>query len=239
MNQRQNQSRGHVRPLLRAVGAIVASVMAFASGAEAAIVANLEAPNASELASGVANVQGWAYPTIPGDEIEAEIDVHVDGQFALQVPCCSDRADVKAVHPSAPVLSGFSGAYNFQSLAPGAHTMEVHIYSKFGDHQVLSTSFTSESLGTYAFNKKLFYDDADAGHCISSNTVVNGETVARIVCSGVEFTNGAGFTEHCADDVEMTWLSSAQGFRVTKGCDFIDFVKPPPDIVVPELLGGN
>ena len=89
-------------------------------------------------------------------------DVDIDGQFAFQVPCCSDRGDVKAAHPQAPLYSGFAGAFNFQSLTPGQHTMDVHVYSKFGDHHVLSTTFTSESMGSYAFNKKFMFDDAKA-----------------------------------------------------------------------------
>lgn len=212
--------------------------VAAAAPASAAIVANLEGPNANELASGIGNVQGWAFPTLSGDEIETELDVYVDGQFVMNVPCCSDRADVKQVHPSAPVLSGFSGAFNFASVAPGPHTMEVHVYSKFGDHLVLTTSFTTARLGSYPYNKKFLWDDAKVDHCTSSNTVVNGKTVARVTCTDVEFTNGAGFTEHCAGTVEMTWVASAQGFRVTKGCDQIDWVKPPIEIG-PVLPGGG
>ncbi len=220
--------------------AIVATLMAGLAGtASATIVANLEGPNPNELASGVGNVQGWAYATIPGDEIKTEVDVYVDGQFALQVPCCSDRGDVKQAIAAAPLLSGFSGAYNFASLAPGQHTMEVHVYSKFGDHKVLSTAFSSESLGTYSFNKKFLFDDGKADHCTPSNVVEDGEMVGRIVCSGVELTNGAGFTEHCAGDIEMTWVRSVQGFRVSKGCDFIDWVKPPFKLEPSLILGEN
>lgn len=207
-----------------------------ASVGSAAIQGNLEGPNGSEIASGIANVQGWVFPTLPGDVIETELDVYVDGQFVMNIPCCGDRGDVKQAHPQAPMLSGFSGAYNFSSLTPGTHTMEVHAYSKLGDHKVLSTTFDSARLGSYAYNKKFQWDDAKADHCTASNTTVGGKTVARVVCTDVEFTNGTGYTEHCAGTVEMTWMSSSQGFRVTKGCDFIDKVTPPFQIN-PELIG--
>ncbi len=240
MNRRDRKERPLVCRAVRALAIAAVLTAGVSANAGAAIVANLESPNSQELASGIGNVQGWAYPTIPGDEIKTEIDVYVDGQLVVQVPCCSDRGDVKQAHPAAPILSGFSGAYNFQSLTPGQHTMQVHVYSKFGDHEILSTTFTSDSLGSYPFNKKLFFDDAKADHCTPSNVVENGETVARFVCSGLEFTNGAGFTEHCAGDIEMTWMRSAQGFRVTKGCDLIDWVKPPftiePGLIDPSLI---
>lgn len=243
MKQTWNSGRSRIARSIRGLGLALTVVVAVVGHADAAIVANLEAPNSNELASGIGNVQGWAFSTTPGDEIKTNVDVYIDGQYVMQVPCCSDRADVKAVHPSAPILTGFSGAFNFQSLSPGPHTMEVHFASKFGESHVVSTSFGSESLGSYAFNKKLLFEDASVDFCSPTNVVENGEMVARLICSGVEFTNGAGFTEHCADTIEMTWIKSAQGFRVSKGCNLIDWVKPPftiePGLVTPGLLGGN
>lgn len=229
--------KGPIRRL--AVGLVFAAALLLdAGGAAAAIIANLETPNSKELASGIGNVQGWAFSTVPGDEIEPLVDVVIDGQPALQVPCCSPRGDVEQDYPKAPALSGFAGVYNFQSLTPGSHTVEVHVYSKLGEHKVLSTTFESESLGSFSFNKGFSFDDAKADHCTPSNVLVDGTKVARLACTGFRMTNAKGFTEHCAGTVELTWMVSSQGFRVTKGCDLIDWTMPPI-VINPDFLEGK
>ena len=237
-----------MKTMFKRIAAVAAltGLLGFGATASAAeiIQAHLEAPNPSELASGIGNVQGWAFATVPGDEIKAQIEVWIDGQFAFEVPCCSSRGDVvdafKNSQTPAPLRSGFAGAFNFQSLAKGEHTMEVRLESKFGHVRTLKTTFTSEPMGNFAYNKKFLFDDATADHCVPSNVMVAGESVARLVCSGMTFTNGKGFTEHCAGKIEMTWIRSAQGFRLTKGCDLIDWVKPPvPFPEVPAFPGGG
>ncbi len=79
--------------------------------ARAAIVGLLESPDF--VASGVSNVQGWAYTTTPGAHLIQPFDVLVDGVKVAEVPCCSDRGDVQAAHPEAPLRTGFSGVFNW------------------------------------------------------------------------------------------------------------------------------
>ena len=217
----QNTTSAAVQ-LILALAYLGVALVGSAVDAAGAIVANLEHPTSANVSSGIGNVQGWAFPTRPGDEIDPVIDVYIDGQFALEIPCCSDRGDVQAAYPNAPLMSGFGGSFNFQALAPGQHTLEARIYSKLGDSNILSTSFTSETIGTFAFNRYLDFDDSSTGHCTPSNVWIPGQAdpVARLICSGIVLENGQGETEHCTGQIELTWVKWAQGFRLTKGCEF-------------------
>lgn len=71
----------------------------------------LELP--SGVASGISNVQGWAYTTTEGAELVQPFAVLIDGVEQFKVPCCGDRGDVQATNPGAPLLTGFSGVYNW------------------------------------------------------------------------------------------------------------------------------
>lgn len=79
--------------------------------AHAEIIGLLEAPNG--YASGISNVQGWVYTNTPGAELIQPFSVLIDGVEQFKVPCCGDRGDVQAVNPGAPLLTGFSGVYNW------------------------------------------------------------------------------------------------------------------------------
>ncbi len=95
-------------------GALVAAGLGLAlqsTAANAAIFGTLEAPD--EFASGISNVQGWAYTDTPGAELVQPFDVLLDGEVQFQVPCCGDRGDVMAANPGAPLQTGFSAVYNW------------------------------------------------------------------------------------------------------------------------------
>ena len=207
------------RSLIASVLCLLALAQTSVGNAE--IVAHLESPSSNEIASGIGNIQGWAFTTTPGEAIDPLIEIYIDGKFAIDIPCCSDRGDVLAAHPEAPMGTGFAGAFSFGSLLPGAHTLQAHVYTNKNDVKVLATTFVSTALGSFAFNKKFTWDDAEADHCSPVNTNFGGKDVAQIVCTGVHFTAGNNQTEHCIGSVEFTWMSSQQGFRVTKGCDLI------------------
>lgn len=87
-----------------------------AGPAEAAITAVLESPN--EVASEVSNIQGWAFTTTPGASLTPPFKVYVDGDEVLEIPCCGARADVREVHPDAPLATGFSAVFNWGLIDP-------------------------------------------------------------------------------------------------------------------------
>ncbi|MDG2307666.1 MAG: hypothetical protein P8R42_24030 [Candidatus Binatia bacterium] len=82
-----------------------------ATPARAEIIGTLELP--SVYASGISNVQGWVYTTTPGAELIQPFAVLIDSVEKFKVPCCGDRGDVQETHPGAPLLTGFSGVYNW------------------------------------------------------------------------------------------------------------------------------
>lgn len=89
----------------------VAGVSLSAAPASAEIMGNLEAPDG--FASGISNVQGWAYTTTEGAELIQPFPVLINGVEQFKVPCCGDRGDVQDAFPGAPLLTGFSGVYNW------------------------------------------------------------------------------------------------------------------------------
>ena len=130
------------------------------------IVANLEAPlplteGAASIASGISNVQGWAYTTSPGAEIDRHIEVFIDGVFAMLVPCCGDRRDVEAA--GGALLSGFSGVYNWGLLATGAHEIEVRIKSTIGEELTIRRDLRTARFGGHAFVQTLEFTNGTGG----------------------------------------------------------------------------
>jgi len=102
-------------------GTLLAAALGFmlpAATVHAEIKGTLELPDG--FASGVANVQGWAYTTTPGAELIQPFAVLINGVEQFKVPCCGDRGDVKDAHPEAPLLTGFSAAYNWGLAVPAA-----------------------------------------------------------------------------------------------------------------------
>jgi len=77
------------------------------------IQANMEWPDST--AKGIEIVGGWAFSTT--GSIEPLVSLWVGDEYAISLPCCYDRGDVKKVFPEAELLSGFAGLYNWTGLA--------------------------------------------------------------------------------------------------------------------------
>jgi len=77
------------------------------------IIANMEWPSAE--ATGIGLVGGWAFSTT--GVIDPLVSMWVDGEYAISLPCCYDRGDVRREFPEADLLSGFAGLYNWTGLA--------------------------------------------------------------------------------------------------------------------------
>ena len=166
------------------------------------IVANLEAPflpseGAASTASGISNVQGWAYTTSPGAEIDRHIEVFIDGTFAMLVPCCGDRRDVEAA--GGTLLSGFSGVYNWGLLATGAHELEVRIKSTIGEELTIRRDLRTSRFGDYPFVQTLEPTDGDGNS-------YNGNTLS---CQTVPEANASGSNEQTTIRC-FNWKASAR-----------------------------
>lgn len=103
------------------------------------IVAAFESPETGPV-SGVAIIRGWAFATQAGARID-KVQLFIDGGFAGDVPCCSDRGDVQAGYPQYPsantLNSGWGITFNWGNLTAGTHTVRADIHSTTG--QTLST----------------------------------------------------------------------------------------------------
>ena len=82
-------------------------------------------------AGGIGLVSGWAFTRNPDAEID-RVSLRIDGDTPIEVgeeiPCCSDRPDVKAAFPAvAPPNTGFGGLINFNLIPSGARTIGVEI----------------------------------------------------------------------------------------------------------------
>lgn len=98
------------------------------------IKANFEWPEPEP--KGISIAGGWAFSA--GVGIRPLVQLWIDREYSISMPCCSDRADVAAVFPEAPVLSGFAGAFNWSGLLePGNHGLQVIIEDHEGSRRIL------------------------------------------------------------------------------------------------------
>ena len=130
------------------------------------IVANLETPvlgidGIAADATGISNVQGWAYTTTPGAEIKRHVEVFIDGEFAMLVPCCGDRGDVEAA--GGPLLAGFSGVYNWGLLESGSHELKVIITSTIGEQMVIVRELNTARFGNHKYVRKMEFTNGSGG----------------------------------------------------------------------------
>ena len=82
-------------------------------------------------AGGIGLVSGWAFTRNPDAEID-RVALRIDGdtptEVGEEIPCCSDRLDVKDAFPAvAPPDTGFGGLINFNLIPSGARTIGVEI----------------------------------------------------------------------------------------------------------------
>ncbi len=82
-------------------------------------------------AGGIGLVSGWAFTRNTDAEID-RVSLRIDGDTPIEVgeeiPCCSDRPDVKAAFPAvAPPNTGFGGLINFNLIPSGVRTIGVEI----------------------------------------------------------------------------------------------------------------
>ena len=157
----------------------------------------LEEPAHGAVYSGIANLRGWAVAT---DTI-AGIDVFVDGEFLQKVPYGGARPDVAETFPLVAQSSdsGFSMAFNYNSLSPGQHTITVRARDGRGEILESSATFTVNNFGVeFIADSNLI--NMDGGVC-----EIQGQSASllNVLVNGSEF------------DIGLQWRRSSQSFAIT------------------------
>lgn len=218
---RQNIRRG---PALRAwlCTALVAAVVCWAGPAAAVIKAALEAPASDFPASGVANIQGWAFSTTPGAKIHRLIQVQIDSEPPFPVPCCSSRGDVSDANPNAPGNTGFSGVYNFQRLSEGMHSIKVTIKAssnKGTETKTITSNFEVVKVSPHKFLKSFRWQDTPDQDCESINGLDPAHGNAGAVCNKTRAIRDGSPTFDCDGTIQFAYSQASQTFMPITGCD--------------------
>ncbi len=219
--------------ILLASAMLIPTVLAEPASAE--IIGALETP--SGFASQVGNVQGWAYTTTPGASLIQPFDVLIDGVKKMEVPCCSERGDVKGDDPDIPLRTGFSGVTNWAREAGGDPiTVEVRVRDTMGGEILLTqTDVEVVALATgFPFSSVVEWGDVAGpvsegvqglstsitSRCTLSNTGEFTPGAAELACTNLVSTKGDGSeTELCDGSVRFSWDKASQGFKQVSDCE--------------------
>lgn len=204
--------------------------------ADAALFGKLETP--SGAASGIGSVQGWVYTTTPGASLVQPFEVYVNGVRAMSVPCCSERGDVRDIHPEAPLRSGFSGTTNWaREAGRGPVTVEVVVRDTAGDEIVLMNADVEiHAWTTTPYSLTTEWADDEEGliapleptshvvtgipsWCALSNDGPEGE--AELACTNLTSSSRLG-EEMCDGVVRYTWSRSTQALRQSSSCEYVE-----------------
>lgn len=157
------------------------------------------------VASGVSNAQGWAFSSAGSI---TSIRLLRNGQPFLSLPCCSERGDVQAAMPGAPLLSGFSAAVNW-GLNPGVQSLTLVVRDSAGNELRENRTIAGvRPLGRTAFARDLTWGP---GTSCAPFTAASGR--AGITCTGLSFEQGA-----CGGSLRLLWNDGKQTFEVADGC---------------------
>ncbi len=214
--------------------------------ARADIIGALELPDG--FASGISNVQGWVFTNTPGAELVSPFTVRINGVEQFKVPCCGDRGDVQASVPGAPLLTGFSGVYNWGLIAtaaadatatPGAVEppsellVEVVVTDTMGGGEVLSktvdlfhpTAWPRSKLAQWReFGPELPVDLVQGAVTLppDAECTLTNAGVYTSDAAELECTNltftAADDTTSECPEIYFGWDRGSQSFRLTSGC---------------------
>lgn len=107
------------------------------------VLSYLDSPEEGPV-SGITTIHGWALATEAGARIR-RVDLFIDGQRVKdilgilldEIPCCSERQDVRDAFPQFPaentLMSGWGITFNWSLLSAGSHAVQIWITSTRGE----------------------------------------------------------------------------------------------------------
>jgi glucose/arabinose dehydrogenase len=184
-----------------------------------AIEATFESPEDEEIVSGVALIRGWAFATQPGVQI-GSVEGFIDGVFAGDIPCCSDRADVQAAFSQFPpqntLKSGWATTLNWGVLTAGRHTVRVVIKNTAGQPLSIKTrTVTVAKPGDFEF--------LDQFSLTQATTRIEGE---ELVVEGVIVRDKTS-QQQKGIDLRLSWVPSSQSFGTIHSTTLMQFSATP------------
>jgi len=158
--------------------------------------ASLEEPLMGEVHTGVGNLRGWAVSSAGIERIE----ILVNGVPSFDAPYGGVRSDVGGAFPDVPNSreSGFSLAYNYNSLGAGEHTITAVAHAVDGE--------TFESSAT--FNVVRF----DSEFIVGADAVRLGD--ATCAMTGDEISLVDAVVDGTLHDLILKWRTAEQGFEI-------------------------
>ena len=161
----------------------------------------------TEILSGIGVVSGWTFSSTPGAAISS-VRLRVDGEFAGEIPCCSERQDVQAAFSDQPqaLRSGFGALLNFNLFASGSHTISVEVQDSTG-----VTAKTDRPIQTVKVADSEFLDQFDLSAAQAS---IEGET---LLLDGVKVRDKAS-QQMTQITTSYVWEQDCQCFIAQAGC---------------------
>ncbi len=154
-----------------------------------------------EVATGVSNGQGWTYSS---EGTITSVELYVDGSHEQSFPWGGERKDVRALHPNAPVGSGFSAAVSWARFGPGNHQMMLKVKDSAGNQRTETrTVQVVQILPGVNFARDLSTSGATC-------TFIGTDTFR---CTGLSFLQG-----DCPTGIEFRWTNAKQAWEASSGC---------------------
>ena len=152
------------------------------------IVGTLESPSEGKRVLGLKTIYGWA---LDGEGVSS-VKLFIDGEYICDIPYGGSREDVREVHPDYPNAErgGFALVWNYSSLSPGEHLVQIEVQNMKGEALSLSANIRVVEL--------------------------SGEMITRVnpgewTIPGVNLTMDGSAKVY---DLRLEWSSESQAFEI-------------------------
>lgn len=152
------------------------------------IIGALESPSEGKRVLGLKTIYGWA---LDGEGI-SKIKLYIDEKFICDIPYGGFTEGLKEAYPDYPDADrgGFALVWNYSSLSPGAHFVQVEVQNLKGEFL---------NLGANVFVQKI------SGEMVSQ---VNGQ---ELLLSGVKLTVDGKPNTY---DLRIEWSPESDAFEI-------------------------
>lgn len=154
-------------------------------------LAALESPNDGDTGSGIAVIRGWAIA--PVGRTIARVQLFIDGEPFMTLPCCSRRADVAGAFPDEPnaANSGFGVTFNYGNLATGIYSLTVEVEDSSGSVRTFTRGIVVRNPGNFRFLENLDFGSASVsiagGQLAISNALAQDRATGQALSRSLRY----------------------------------------------------